>query len=61
MTKSDPTLTRIAAQFTRHDVERSGKGYVILDRRTADPIARRCPIPGTDRFELFYWSLPKVD
>jgi len=59
MTKPDLTLTRIAAQFTRHGVEKSGKGYAIVDRRTADPIARLCPIPGTDRFELFYWSNAK--
>jgi hypothetical protein len=54
MTKSDPILAQIAAQFTRHDVEKSGSGYMILDRRTSNPVAR--PIPGTDRFELFYWS-----
>ena len=28
----------------------------IIDRRTANPIARLRPIPDTDRFELFYWS-----
>jgi hypothetical protein len=28
----------------------------LADRRTANPIARLCPIPATDRFELFYWS-----
>ncbi len=27
MAKPDPTLAQIAAQFTRHDVERSGGGY----------------------------------
>jgi hypothetical protein len=56
MTKPDPTLAQIAAQFTRHGVEKSGSGYMILDRRTANPIARLRPIPDTDRFELFYWS-----
>ena len=36
---------------------RSSRGaYVIVDRRTSDPIARLRPIPNTDRFELFYWS-----
>ena len=29
---------------------------MIIDRRTANPIARLRPIPDTDRFELFYWS-----
>ena len=59
MSKPDPTLALIAARFTRHDVEKSGKGYQIVDRRTANPIARLCPIPDTDRFELFYWSNTK--
>ena len=56
MTKPDPTLTQIAAQFARHDVEWSRGAYMIIDRRTANPIARLRPIPDTDRFELFYWS-----
>ena len=56
MTKTDPTLAQIAAQFTKFDVEKSGGGYMILDRRTASPVARLRPIPDTDRFELFYWS-----
>jgi hypothetical protein len=56
MTKIDPTLARIVAQFTRHDVENSGGGYMILDRRTSNLVARLRPIPNTDRFQLFYWS-----
>lgn len=59
MSKPDPTRDRIAAHFTRHDVEKSGGAYLILDRRTASPIARLRPIPNTDRFELFYWSSVK--
>jgi hypothetical protein len=59
MTKSGQTLTQIATQFTRHDVEKSGSGYMILDRHTSSPVARLHPIPGTDRFELFYWSNTK--
>jgi hypothetical protein len=55
MIKPDPMLAQIAAQFTRYDVEKSGSGYMILDR-TSNPVARLRPIPGTDRFELFYWS-----
>jgi hypothetical protein len=54
--KPDPILDQIAGQFTRFDVEKSRGGYLIWDRRRADPIARLRPIPGTDRFELFYWS-----
>lgn len=60
MTKPDPTLALIAAQFTRHNVERSGGAYMILDRRTSNPVARLRPIPATDRFELFYWSNVKA-
>jgi len=37
-------------------VEQSGGGYLILDRRTSNPVARLRHIPDTDRFELFYWS-----
>lgn len=56
MTKSDPALSQIAAQFMRHGVEKSRGGYLIVDRRTSNPVARLRPISGTDRFELFYWS-----
>jgi hypothetical protein len=49
-------LSQIAARFTRHDVEWSRGAFMIIDRRTANPIARMRPIPDTDRFELFYWS-----
>ncbi len=59
MSKPDPVLAQIAAQFSRHDVAKSGAAYLILDRRNARPIARLRPIPGTDRFELFYWSIAK--
>jgi hypothetical protein len=59
MTKPDPTLALLAAQFTRHDVEKSGNGYTIVNRRTSNPVARLRPIPDTDRFELFYWSNAK--
>jgi hypothetical protein len=59
MTKPDPKLQQIAAQFARHDVQSSGRGYVIIDRNTSDPVARLRPIPDTDRFELFYWSAVK--
>ena len=59
MTKSDPTLALIAAQFTRHAVQKSGSGYTIVDRRTENPVARLRPIPDSDRFELLYWSNTK--
>jgi hypothetical protein len=59
MTQADPTLAQIAAQFKRFDVEKSRGAYMIIDRRTSDPIARLRPIPETDRFELFYWSNTK--
>lgn len=56
MAKPDPTLAQITAQFTHHDVEKSARGYLILERRKSNPIARLRPIPDTDRFELFYRS-----
>jgi hypothetical protein len=56
MTKPDPALAKIAAQFAQHDVEWNRGAYMIIDRRNAKPIARLRPIPDTDRFELFYWS-----
>jgi hypothetical protein len=56
MTKPDLALSQIAARFTRHDVEWSRGAFMIIDRRTANPIARLRPLPDTDRFELFYWS-----
>jgi hypothetical protein len=56
MAKPDLALSQIAARFTRHDVEWSRGAFMIIDRRTANPIARLRPIPDTDRFELFYWS-----
>lgn len=59
MSKPDPTLSRIAAQFTCHDVEKSGAAYLILDRRSQSPVARLRPIQSTDRYELFYWSNSK--
>ena len=54
--KTDPILAQIAAKFSQFDVGKSRGGYLIWDRRRPDPIARLRPIPGTDRFELFYWS-----
>jgi hypothetical protein len=56
MMQTDPTLAKIAAQFTKFDIEPSRGSYLIVDRRTSNPIARLRPIPDTDRFELFYWS-----
>jgi hypothetical protein len=56
MSNPDSTLAQIAAQFTRHNVEKSGTAYLIFDPRTSNPVARLSPIPDTDRFELFYWS-----
>jgi len=49
MTKPDLALSQIAARFTRHDVEWSRGAFMIIDRRTANPIARLRPIPDTDR------------
>jgi hypothetical protein len=59
MMQTDPTLAKIAAQFTKFDIQRSRGAYMIVDRSTSNPIARLRPIPETDRFELFYWSNAK--
>jgi hypothetical protein len=40
--QTDPTLAKIAAQFTKFDIAPSRGAYMI--------------VPDTDRFELFYWS-----
>jgi hypothetical protein len=56
MTKPDLAISQIAARFTQNDVEWSRGAFMIIDRRTANPIARLRPIPDTDRFELFYSS-----
>jgi hypothetical protein len=57
MTEADPTLASIAAMFCDLDVTKSRGGYTLIDRTTGTPLARLKPIPQTDRFELFYWSL----
>jgi hypothetical protein len=56
MAKPDPTLAQITAQFTHHNIEKNGVGYLVIDRRTSNSVAQLRPIPDTDRFELFYWS-----
>ena len=57
MTEADPTLASIAAKFPGLEVAKSRGGYTLIDRATDTPLARLKPIPQTDRFELFYWSL----
>ena len=61
MPKLDPTnsaamFAEIARTFARHQVQKSGGGYLIIDQRSATPLAKLRPIPHTDRFELSYWS-----
>ncbi len=53
MTKPDLALSQIAARFTRHDVEWSRGAFMIIDRRTANPIARLRPIPGYRSLRAF--------
>jgi len=59
MTSSDPILATIAARFDGLDVVKTRGGYTLHDRHTGSPVARLKPIPDTDRFELFYWSLAR--
>ena len=47
-------LSSTLADLGGHDAEKSGGGYMVLDRRTTNPVARLRPIPDTDR--LFYRS-----
>jgi len=60
MTEADPTLTSIAARFPDLYVAKSRGGYTLIDPASDTPLARLKPIPQTDRFELFYWSLGNV-
>lgn len=55
LSETDPVLQQIATEFSEFDVEESRGGYNVLDRRSANAIARLRPISDTDRFELFYW------
>lgn len=57
MTPLDPTLAKIVARFDGLDVAKTRGGYTLHHRRTGSPVARLKPIPETERFELFYWSL----
>jgi hypothetical protein len=57
MPAADPVLDKIAALFRGLEVVRSRGGYTLHDRHSGRPVARLKPIPQSDRFELFYWSL----
>ena len=57
MTEPDPALAKIVTLFHRLDVAKSRGGYTLHDRPSGSAVARLKPIPQTDRFELFYWSL----
>jgi hypothetical protein len=46
--KKDPTLTKIVAEFSRFDIEKSRGGYLVFKRGSSDTIARLRPIPDTD-------------
>lgn len=57
MPKEDPLLDQIRARFRGLDVVKSRAGYTLYDGRSGYPVARLKPIPQSDHFELFYWSL----
>ena len=64
MTKPDPTLAQIAAQFTRHSVEKSGGAYLILDRPT-NPCAPIAAVHETEtgtlrQFGTLQWTSAAV-
>ena len=56
-TRSCACPDRCSVHAARHRMK--SRAYTIIDRCTANPIARLRPIPDTDRFELFYWSSVK--
>jgi hypothetical protein len=56
MTEPDPTRAAITATFADLEVVKSRGGYTLLDPRSGTALARRKPLPQSDRFELFYWS-----
>jgi hypothetical protein len=60
----DLSWPKVAGQIGTANLAKSQRigAYVIVDRRTSDPIARLCPIPNTDRFELvkYRWPLAYV-
>jgi hypothetical protein len=41
--KKDPTLTKIGAEFSRFDIEKSRGGYLVFNRGSSDPVARLRP------------------
>lgn len=55
----DPIGDRIAAAFSAHDIRKTRGGYTLAEPRTGRPIARIKLLPGTNRFELFYWSIAR--
>jgi hypothetical protein len=57
MAAPDPILAQIAARFGRLDVAKVRGGYTLSERRSGKPLARLRPLPESDGFELFYWSL----
>ena len=57
MAKPDPILDRIALGFGSFAVSNTRGGYILADSRSPKPIARLRPIPRSDGFELFYWSV----
>lgn len=59
MTPFDATQADIAAKFGGVDVRKLRGGYTLLERHSGRPVARLKPIPESDRFELFYWSLAR--
>jgi hypothetical protein len=60
MPQADPLLDQIVARFGDLDVIKSRGGYTLHDRRSGHPVARLKPIPQSDHFELFYWSLVRA-
>ena len=56
MAKPDPIRTEITTKLAGFDVDKTRGGYTLRDRRSRAAIARLKRFPGSDDFELFYWS-----
>jgi hypothetical protein len=59
MPRTDPLLDQIVSRFRGLAVVKSRGGYTLSDERSGYPVARLKPIPQSEHFELFYWSLAR--
>jgi hypothetical protein len=58
MPERDLIREGLAAFCQAHDVvvERRGRGYSLLSRRTRAPVARLCPIADAEKVQVLWWN-----